>query len=194
MSPFKLHIGSRVRADGWKNFDIIPGPDVDYLGDCRDLSQFRDGSIDTIYASHVLEHVSYQGMVQQALQEWFRVLAPGGTLMVSVPDFEGLARYFLEPQHTMEQRFHIMRIIFGGQIDEHDFHAVGFTLEFLTDYLAHAGFSDIRRVEGFGLFKDTSTLMLGGVAASLNVMARKPTGPRVAASGPKPVTSFLRKG
>jgi hypothetical protein len=113
--------------------------------------------------------------------------------MVSVPDFEGLARYFLDPQLTTEQRFHVMRIIFGGQIDPHDFHAVGFTFEFLTDYLTHAGFSDIQRVDAFGLFKDTSTLKLGGVTASVNVTARKATGPRLSVSGLKPATSFLRK-
>jgi len=174
MSSFKLHIGSRVKADGWKTFDIDPGPGVDYVGDCRDLSRFADGAVDTIYASHVLEHVSYQDALQATLSEWFRVLAPGGQVMISVPDFELLCRIFLQPNLGTQQRFHVMRIIFGGQLDQFDFHAVGLTMEFLTIYLTNAGFVDIKRVDQFRLFNDGSSLKLGEVPISLNVAASKP--------------------
>ena len=174
MSALKLNIGSRIRADGWKAFDIEEGPDVDYVGDCCDLSQFAEGAIDTIYASHVLEHVSYQDDMLAALKEWFRVLVPGGTVIISVPDFDLLCRLFLHPSNGIEQRFHIMRVIFGGQKSPTDFHSVGLTLEFLSWYLETAGFQDIRRVDDLGIFKDCSALELGGIPISLNVTARKP--------------------
>jgi predicted SAM-dependent methyltransferase len=188
MNPLKLHIGSRVKAEGWKTFDISPGPDVDYVGDCRDLSRFADGSIDTIYASHVLEHVPYNNDLQATLNEWFRVLVPGGRVMISVPDFEQMCRLFLQPNLEMRDRFHVMRVIFGGQIDQHDFHAVGLTYEFLNSYLAAAGFAGVTRVDQFGLFADGSILKLGDVPVSLNVIAHKPSAVTVR-SAPR---TFLR--
>jgi predicted SAM-dependent methyltransferase len=171
----KLHIGGQTRNSDWKIFNINPGPEVDFTGDCRDLSQFADGSIDTIYASHVLEHIPYQKDLPKTLVEWRRALRPGGTLMVSVPDLEILCRLFLHPKLSAENRFQIMRMMFGGQIDAHDFHYVGLTLEFLGDYLAKAGFDEISRVESFGLFEDTSVLKVGGIPISLNVTAKKPS-------------------
>jgi len=174
MSALKLHIGSRERTEGWKTLDAEPGPDVDFVGDCSDLSRFADGSVETIYASHVLEHVPYQTRLLATLKEWHRVLVPGGAVMISVPDLEILCRLFLYPQLDMDKRFFVMRMMFGGQIDRHDFHCVGLTMEFLDNYLRQAGFTDIARIKNFGLFADTSAMMFGGVPISLNVAARKP--------------------
>ena len=92
-----------------------------------------------------------------------------------MPDFETLCRLFLHPQLDAEQRFAVMRIAFGGQTDAYDFHMVGLTIEFLEDYLRVAGFTSIERVEKHGLFDDSSTLDIGGVPISLNVVATKPS-------------------
>jgi predicted SAM-dependent methyltransferase len=170
----KLHIGARERAEGWKTLDIAPGPEVDFTGDCRNLSQFSDGSVETIYASHVLEHVPYNFEILPMLKDWLRALAPGGTVMISVPDLETMCRLFLHPQTTPEQRFHIMRIMFGGQVDPHDFHYAGLDWNIMGTYLHEAGFTEIKRVHELGLFKDTSMQKYLGVPISLNVTARKP--------------------
>ena len=53
----KLHIGGVQSKEGWKILNSQKFPNVDYLGDISDLSQFEDGQFDEIYASHVLEHV-----------------------------------------------------------------------------------------------------------------------------------------
>jgi predicted SAM-dependent methyltransferase len=170
----KLHIGTRKRAEGWKTLDITPGPEVDFVGDCRDLSQFADGSIETIYASHVLEHVPYQKELLKTLREWFRVLKLGGTVMISVPDLDILCRIFLYPTLTPDLRFSVMRIMFGGQLDPHDFHYVGLTWDFLGSFLHQAGFVEIVRVPDLGLFDDSSRLKFGGTTLiSLNVIAKK---------------------
>ena len=66
-----------------------------------------------------------------------------------------------------------MRMAFGGQVDEHDFHKVGLTEEFAYSYLRGAGFSSARRVANFGLFDDTSSLEFLGVPVSLNIEAIK---------------------
>jgi len=170
----KLHIGARTRADDWKTLDIAGGPEVDYVGNCKDLSQFATESVEVIYASHCLEHLAYQVDLLQALREWFRVLKPGAPVMISVPDLETLCRLFLQPQLSAKDRFQIMRMMFGGQIDPHDYHYVGLNWEFLGEYLWAAGFRNIERVQDFGVFDDTSTLKFGGVPISLNVKAVKP--------------------
>lgn len=175
MEPIKLNIGSRVHADGWKTFDIEPGPEVDFVGDCRDLSRFADGSIAEIYASHVLEHLSYKEEIQPALKEWFRALMPNGVVMISVPDLDTLCRLFVHPDVDQQERARVMQMIFGAQENGYDFHKAGLWVELLGSMLHKTGFIQIERVPEFGLFDDYSSFKLRGVPISLNVKARKPT-------------------
>ena len=87
----RLHIGAGRASPGWEVLEIRPGSHVDHVGDAGDLARFDDATFETLYASHVLEHFDYQGGLQRALTEWHRVLVPGGTLLISVPDLEVLA-------------------------------------------------------------------------------------------------------
>ena len=170
----RLNIGGTTPLKGWKILNIQPGPDVDFVGDCTDLSQFPDNSVSEIYASHVLEHLSYVHVLLSTLKETHRILKAGGILRISVPDFEILCKMFLHPSLNIEQRFFIMNVVFGGQQDPHDFHKVGLTQEFLSSYLQRAGFSSWRRVSEFRIFtNDCSTIKLGNQLISLNVEAIK---------------------
>lgn len=167
-------MGGTERRPGWTVVNIQPGPEVDVVADARDLSAFTDGSVAALYASHILEHLSYQREVGAALAEWHRVLAPGGVLMVAVPDLAVLCRIYVHPGASAEHRHKLRRIIFGGQVDAHDIYLAGFDLESLLAHLAAAGFERGARVRDFGLFEDTSRLHLGDVPVSLNVRAHKP--------------------
>jgi predicted SAM-dependent methyltransferase len=169
----KLHIGGQEKRAGWAILDALPGPIVDYVGNCNDLSFLADASCSEIYASHVLEHLGYNGEIQKTLKGIHRVLKPGGRLRASVPDLETLCRLFLHPALDGAGRFHVMRMMFGGRSTDYDVHYVGLNFEFLGEFLHEAGFRDIRRVPEFGLFNDTSTLRFGDVPISLNVEARK---------------------
>lgn len=168
--PLRLHIGGIESKPGWKILNALPGKDVDFLGDINDLSEFATASVEEVYASHVLEHVG-QGAILRVLQEIHRILKPGGRVMISVPDMEVLCALHLEFKNHLEQRIHVMRMMFGGQTDAYDFHYIGLDFELLANYLAEAGFSEIERVNGFGLFNDTSTYVCYGRAISLNVIA-----------------------
>jgi predicted SAM-dependent methyltransferase len=158
--------------------DILPGEHVDFVAPCTDLSTFADSSVVEIYASHVLEHLGYQAAISRALGEFHRVLIPGGLLRLSVPDLTTLCTLYLDPELGAQDRFRVMRMMFGGQIDSADFHQVGLNEELLAEYLDSAGFADISRVEDLGGFDDASRLVFKGLAISLNVTARKPSAGR----------------
>lgn len=173
--PRHLHIGGNQRVTGWEIFDANPAPHVDHVGNANDLSRFADHSFAIIYASHVVEHFDYVNELVMTLAEWNRVLTPGGELMISVPDLDVLAALILnKDQLNLEDRFMVMRMIFGGHIDAFDYHLVGLNQEFLEHFLTSAGFDNIRKVDDLGLFADTSSYRFHNVAISLNLIATKP--------------------
>lgn len=172
-APLRLHIGGTERREGWTILDTLPHPAADIIGNCKDLSQFKDGSVEEIYASHVYEHLSYMHELVPALQEAFRVLKRGGLLRVGVPDLEVLCRLFLEPKLTFKEKNEAMRMIMGGQMDEFDYHKGGLWFELLDRILRDVGFANVQRVASFGLFQDTSEAVCAGRRISLNVVAYK---------------------
>lgn len=173
----KLHIGGSIRAEGWEVLNPVAAPHVDHVGNANDLSRFADATFSAIYASHVVEHLDYKDELKETLAEWMRVLQPGGRVFISVPDMDVLARLFLEKEFlTLDDRFFVMRMMFGGHVDAYDYHMVGLNQEFLTRYLTEAGYARIRRVDSFGIFRDTSMTEFHGMAISLNMIADKPGG------------------
>jgi hypothetical protein len=62
-------------------------------------------------------------------------------------------------------------MMFGGQVDQHDFHHIGLNVESMKYFLVQAGFNEVYRVSEFGLFEDTSSMRHGGKLISLNVIA-----------------------
>lgn len=170
----RLHIGGKARVEGWEILDAIERPEVDHVGNAKDLSRFAEHSFDLVYASHVVEHFDYRDELSQVLLEWFRVLTPGGRLNVSVPDMNTLAELFLLRESlTIDDRWQIMRMMFGGHTDKYDYHQVGLNEEFLGLYLLRAGFINIRRVDNFGFFGDTSIMKFAGIPISCNLEALK---------------------
>ena len=168
----KLHIGGEATTEGWKILNISQKPGVDFIGDISDLSMFENDSASDVYASHVFEHVT-QSKVLCTLKEIRRILKPGGKFYVSVPDLDILCHAFINPIASPDVKFHVMRMMFGGQADDHDFHFFGWNQLFLFDFLRQAEFSDANRVESFGLFNDTSDYKPYGFPISLNVIATK---------------------
>ena len=169
---FRLHIGGEEVKPGWKILNIQSREGVDYVGDIQDLSRFPDASCDEIYASHVLEHVPLF-RVLPTLQGFHRILKRTGRAMISVPDLELLCQLFTSSDLDKHARYHVMKMIYGAQVDPSDFHHIGFSLEFLTEFLSAAGFSRVEPVETFGLFNDGSDFAPYGGPISLNVIAYK---------------------
>lgn len=76
----------------------MQNPYADYLGihpvqlggDVTDLYWFRDGVLDFVYSSHVLEDFED---TESVLREWLRVLRAGGNLVIYCPDEQIYRKY-----------------------------------------------------------------------------------------------------
>jgi predicted SAM-dependent methyltransferase len=62
--------------------------------DVRDGLPFGDGGVDGVYASHFLEHLSYRD-AGAFLADCRRVLRPGGTIRIIVPDLQAITAEYL---------------------------------------------------------------------------------------------------
>lgn len=167
----KLHIGGAERRDGWTVVDARPGEHVDIVADCRSIP-LPNESVESIYASHVLEHVPMHE-VRKTLRHWWRLLQSQGQLAIAVPDMTVLAKLLLDDMLSTEARIQVMQLIYGGHLHEHDVHHAGFTEELICAALNDAGFGKIERHKEFGLFRDCSYVQFLGLPFSINLVAQK---------------------
>ena len=173
-APFLfLNIGGlKPTKEGWFCVNVQGGCDI--TRPMHDLRGLPDEAVSAIYSSHTLEHAGLgDGHAMATLKEWFRVLKPGGLLLISVPDLPTLARLYLSPSLSFEQRMKVMRMMYGAQSDQFDHHHVGFDDSLLLAAVAEAGFCNAERVGDFRLHDDTSAMRFLGVFISLNVAAHR---------------------
>jgi len=144
-----------------------------------------DGSVDAIYASHILEHYPVleapEGVAtaHDALDEWFRVLKPGGRLFVAVPDGDIILRRILSEPATRDDW--VLNLF--GQHRPGMMHYWVYTRQSLTDMLCAHRFINIAPFEWCLTKADGEHDAAGGVAKlddsaevsiSLNLQATKP--------------------
>jgi predicted SAM-dependent methyltransferase len=86
MNDVKLNFGCGPRAlPGWVNIDGWRYPGVDFVTDLRQPLPFASATCSLIFTEHVFEHIDVDFRLP-VLRELRRVLKPGGTLRVVVPD------------------------------------------------------------------------------------------------------------
>jgi predicted SAM-dependent methyltransferase len=95
MGPLLVNLGcGTIAHPAWINLDLAPAlPNVQRADFLRQLP-FDSDSVDAVYHAHVLEHFDRDDAVR-FLAENVRILRPGGTLRVVVPDLEELCRFYL---------------------------------------------------------------------------------------------------
>lgn len=89
-----LGCGAHFHPD-WVNVDLAPSDPRVWHHDLRQSLPFATETFEAVYHSHVLEHIPH-GKAPGLIAECFRVLRPGGTLRVVVPDLETIARLYLQ--------------------------------------------------------------------------------------------------
>lgn len=120
--------------------------------DARDL-ECPDGSVESIYASHLLEHFGHQE-VPAILAHWFTKLQPGGWLHINVPDINWAAREILSTEPPISASFTtkewiINGILYGSQAHEGEFHKSGYTKDILREKLLSAGYTEVTVEEDY---------------------------------------------
>jgi len=113
---------------------------------------YADDTVDTIYNSHLLEHLPHV-VVPATLKHWHDKLKPGGELIINVPDLEWLCvqtlRYCrgeaIESQHynKLWGEEGLLHGFYGSQSHAGEYHKSGYTKDTLQALLAAAGFVDI---------------------------------------------------
>ncbi len=157
-APLRLNIGGGAdHLDGFTTVDRKAGSEAYPL-------DYPDGSAESIYASHILEHFCFLD-VEKVLRDWVRVLKPGGKIQLAVPDFEYLVRAYLNGEP-----FHLQGYVLGGHTDSDDRHGALFDRDTLTELMLTVG------LERIGPWKGSAE-STAAMPFSLNLQAFKPSGP-----------------
>jgi predicted SAM-dependent methyltransferase len=134
-------------APGWINSDVKPGSKVDLVADIREGLPLESGSVDYAISIHALPEFSYPELVP-VLEELRRVLVPGGTLRLALPDLdrgidayrageEGYFKVGPEEVASLGGRFVVQMLWYG-------YSRSLFTTDFALELLEKAGFTEVR--------------------------------------------------
>lgn len=114
-----------------------------------------DDSLDVVYHSHMLEHLSYAEGID-FIAACYRVLKPGGILRVLVPDLELWTRNYVADNtfffdeyrrgalEDNRELYPTKGSVFMGMLHNHG-HKCGYDFDTLKSMLVRAGFGRIRR-------------------------------------------------
>jgi predicted SAM-dependent methyltransferase len=150
--PVWLEFGEwRKRLPGWTTVDLSLASDITL--DVADPLPFPPNTVDRIYSSHLLEHLSYPRPMADFLAECYRILKPAGRFRVAVPNARIWLEGYLKPEQfdaakycaytpAFHYRTRIDFVNYIAYMDGH--HHYMFDEDNLLATLAEAGFKDAR--------------------------------------------------
>jgi SAM-dependent methyltransferase len=150
-TPTKLHLGCGSEyLKGYVNIDVEDWAGIcDMVANATHLPMFPDNSVDHIFNHALLEHIPPWDTLP-ALQEWYRILRPGGTIQIEVPDLERIFEDWLV-EGSLGEAEAINNIFGGNKSPDKAYraqdHLTGFTFGRLTKMMAQVGFEDCERLE-----------------------------------------------
>lgn len=167
-SLLRLNVGSGQRrfGEGWVNVDCQPKWEPDVLTDGAHMPMFADASAEYIVLHHVLEHFGC-GEGAGLLTECYRILAPGGSLIITVPHVRELVKAWVTERMDTQLFFTNLYGAYHG--DEADRHKWGFTADSLHTSLhaaakwAKVSLFDFRPITGADIVQAWWILGVEGV-------------------------------
>ena len=137
----RLNIGCGInKLPDFINIDSDSSVEPDLVLDVTKGLPYQDDSVDKIYFSHTIEHIveRYHGII---LEEFWRVLIPGGMLFISYPEFTVVAQNYIDNVHG--NRDYWKATIYGRQLNDKDFHVALMDTRYLEVILKQIGFDPI---------------------------------------------------
>lgn len=152
----KLNLGSFTTMfhNGWINMDVAKldqwatGNGYRFIQhDVRNGLPYDDNVVDLVYSSHMLEHLTYNDGLK-ALTECYRVMKPGATIRIAVPDAKILTNLYVQGKlNTLDEVNDgcagiplEANKLFELLLNNH--HAI-YDVENLSNLLGRAGFAEV---------------------------------------------------
>jgi ubiquinone/menaquinone biosynthesis C-methylase UbiE len=147
-----LGCGDKI-LDGYINVDVVierAGGTPDVNCDVRDLHVFNANYADEVLAVHVVEHF-WRWEVVDVLQEWVRVLKPGGSMILECPNLLSACQAVVnDPQNAVlpgPEGQRSMWVLYGDPRwkDPLMVHRWGYTPQSLAMIMHEAGLTNLRQ-------------------------------------------------
>lgn len=127
------------------NVDIVDLPQVDIVFDIRKRFPIDDGVIAEIFSAATLEHFRERDHLH-ILREFFRILRPGGTLQISTPDLEAIAKSILDGEDLAIINQHLFGKYKGNATEDYDLHRWMYPAPRMMEILKDIGFTDVEQI------------------------------------------------
>jgi len=86
--------GGKHTLEGYLNIDIVPPADL--ICDVREGVPLGNNCCDFIFNEHFFEHIDYPISAKKVIREFYRILKPGGQVVLGVPDSELAAKSYIK--------------------------------------------------------------------------------------------------
>lgn len=138
----KLNLGSgTTKLDGFVNIDTEPSVNPDKVCNfIKDALPYKDNTVNEVALFHTIEHISkmYHSKI---LNEIWRVLKPGGTFILSYPEFLNCVHNWKNNHRGLKTFWEAT--IYGRQLYPSDFHVCIMHTPDFTEVLQDCGFINI---------------------------------------------------
>lgn len=150
MRPYlNVGCGPKIRRS-FINLDYAWRPGIDLCWDITKGLPLEDNQLQGIFTEHCLEHIGFDEC-KLVLEEFFRVLKPGGMVRIVVPDAEHYLDIYQsaqkgEPiQFPYTQPLNTTPMMYVNEIFRGFGHKYAYDAQTLTQLLMRAGFTDVQQ-------------------------------------------------
>ena len=143
MVKLNLGCGKRDFGSDWIHIDGADYPHIDSQN--IESLDYRDKSVDLIYASHVIEYFDRREVLP-VLKEWKRVLRIDGVLRIAVPDFYQMAKLYLVDSYDLEK---FLGPLYGKMmmLKKTIYHKTVYDFNDLKELLEEVGFRNVKKYD-----------------------------------------------
>lgn len=144
----RLNIGcGNKRLPGYTGVDAVPRPAADIVAPANKIP-LADGVADEVMAIHLVEHI-LPWELKETLTEWHRLLAPGGLLVLELPDLLKCCKNILAGRTGKHPDQLGMWGLFGDNRleDTYMLHRWSYTFATLSPIVASVGFVKVTERE-----------------------------------------------